>query len=406
MKKIMVFTHYHSHVRSNTMKMFNKLLIYCGLLLGLSVSSQSYALPTWCSWKAGSATNAEQPVELGTADNLVAVNNGVYPSPVNFALANITTRPYGGEDPATRAIICTRPVLVTPRLRMTRNPDNRFFGYPYLQDTNHANYFSFEMTYTTPTGEWLPFGELNANAERIGTPFLLGENASPSNPVEINLRTLNVNAVTFQGYQTAPAVQGSTTTWGTGGTLNYIYFDFADQATPNNRVNAFRVRFYIHHVTFAVKTCAIDSLNRNMTVNLGEKSEREFSSTNIGGFSNSKNFKLALRCAAGAAVTYRVNTATPDTVADSGNTQGLIKFNSANAATGYALQLRAAPFQQSNGNLTPVRFGQGVTAPTTAVGNTSSDFIEFDARYYRTAPSSQATPGTANATITIDVNYQ
>lgn len=382
------------------MKKYNKILCCLSLLGGVSILNQAHAVS--CDWKQNSERNPS--VEIGTATNLVGVNNGVYPAPMNFALANITTAPYGGNAPGW-GLICTAPIIVTPRLRMVRNPDTRFPGYPYLQDTNNTPFYSIEMAYTTPSGELMRFGQVASGQIVNGTPFILAENATPSNPVEIDLRSLNINSVTLQGYQTAVASRANTV-WGTGGTLNDILFTLADRDAPTVRPLAVDVRLFIYEIAFAVKTCAVDSNDRNKTVNLGEKAEREFSSTTVGGVSNSTNFRIALRCEAGAAVTYRINTTTPDTIADPSNLQGLIKFNGTNAATGYALQLRAAPFQQSNGSLSPVRFGVGVPAANSASGNISNDFIDFDARYYRTLPSSQSTPGSANATVTIDVNYQ
>lgn len=382
------------------MKIYHKIFICLISLNGLSIFNQAHALS--CTRKSGSEVNPA--VEIGTATNLVGVNNGIYPAPVNFALANITTAPYGGNAPGW-GLICTAPIIVTPRLRMQRNPDTQFPGYPYLQDTNNTPFYSIEMSYTTPSGELMHFGQVPSGQFVNGASFILAENATPENPVEINLRSLNINTVTLQGYQTAAATRANTR-WGIRGTLNYIYFNFADRDAPTVSPLEENVRFFIYEIAFAVKTCAIDSSDRNKTVNLGEKTGRDFSSTTVGAVSNSTAFRIALRCETGAAVTYRVNTTTPDTTADPSNTQGLIKFNGTNAATGYALQLRAAPFQQSDSNLTPVKFGVGVSSVNTASGNISNDFIDFDARYYRTLPSSQSSPGTANATVTIDVNYQ
>lgn len=392
----MVFINYHSHVGSNMMKIYNKVFISLGLLSGLSLFNQAYAFA--CTWKPGSERTPS--VEIGTATNLVGVNNGIYPAPMNFALANITTAPYGGNAPGW-GLICTAPMTVTPRLFMVRYPDTRFPGYPYLQDTNNTPFYSTEMTYTTPTGVLMRFGQLGSGSYLYGTPFVLAENATPTNPVEINLRSLNINSVALQGYQTAAATR-TNTVWGTGGTLNDIFFNFVD---PNGIALDVGVRFFIYEIAFDTKTCAIDSNDRNKTVNLGAKAERDFSSDTVGGVSNSTPFRVSFRCEAGAALTYRVNT-TPDTAADPGNTKGLIKFSGANSATGYALQLRAAPFKEANGNLTPVPFGVAVSSGTSASGTISNDFIDFDARYYRTLPIAQSTPGMANATVTIDVNYQ
>ena len=380
------------------MKRNNRVLIFLGLVSTICAVNTANANLS-CTWKPGSEANPS--VEIGSATNLVGVNNGQYPSPVNFALANITTAPYGGAAPQW-GMICTAPIKVTPRLFMVRSPDTRFSGYPYLQDTNNTPFYSIEMAYTTPNGEKLNFGQVAAGQSVYGTPFILAEHATPANPVEINLRSLNINSVSLQGYQTGPATRSSTV-WGTGGTLNDIFFNFIDRdATQLSSLNV-NVRLFIYEIGFTVKTCAVESGDRNKTISLGEKSGQDFSGSSVGGVTNSVNFKISLKCQQGAAVTYKIDTSTPDT---SNPTQGLIQLTGSDAAIGYALQLRSLPFQQSSGNYEPVKFGVNVPATTAATGNISSDFINFDARYYRTLPISQAKPGTANATATIEVNYQ
>ena len=344
-------------------------LIFWGLV-GTTVLSIDTAEAFSCTWKSGSEHNPS--VEIGTATNLVGVNNDQYPAPVNFSLANITTAPYGGAAPQW-GLICTAPIKVTPRLQMVRNPDKRFPGYPYLQDTNNTSFYSIEMAYTTPTGEVLHFGQVGHGQSVSGTPFILAENASPTNPVEINLSTLNVNSVSLQGYQTGPATRASTV-WGTGGTLNDIYFNFVDRDSPQSNSLDVNVRLFIYEIAFSVKTCAVESADRYKTIDLGEKSGFDFTSSAVGGVTNSVNFKIGLRCQTGAAVTYKIDTNTPET---SNSSQGLIQLTGSDAAKGYALQLRSLPFQQSNGNYEPVQFGVMTNGVANAVGEVSSDFINF-----------------------------
>lgn len=354
-------------------------------------------------------------LEVPSEDGIIAVNDGKYPSPTNGTFVNLSG--YNGAA-AQWSMICDAPVKVTPTLRTFRYPDARFTnaGYPHMQTSTAGEgnygfgkgYYSMEMWYTNQDDSRTWFDGRSGNTQQAPS-FIVAKDATKENPVTVTLSDLNVDRIGYQGYQVADAING-TFSWGTGGILHYIRFLFSDAATNNTIRNTGWFTLYIDHVNFAVRTCAIVSDDLYKTVQLGDKNGRDFSNNSIGGVTNSVDFMIRLRCLPNTTVSYRINTSTPDTEADPSNMLGLIKLQATNAAQGFAVQLRALPFKQNNGAFIPVSFGKNMTSTITAtgdaVGNVTTDFIKFDARYYRTKPASEATSGTANATATIDINYQ
>ncbi|OKP30345.1 fimbrial protein, partial [Serratia fonticola] len=172
----------------------------------------------------------------------------------------------------------------------------------------------------------------------------------------------------------------------------------------------FYFNLYVDHVNFSVRTCGIVSSDLFKTVNMGNRISSEFSSQNVGATTTPVSFQIGLRCLPKTAVTYRVNAGQADTINDPSNTLGLIAFSGSNVAKGFALQLKSLPFGPSGGQYQPVKFGVANTSSALAVGDAvgsvTSDVIRFTANYYRTANAQSSSSGTANATATIDINYQ
>lgn len=350
-------------------------------------------------------------VEIPSAEGIVGVNDGKYPSPTNTTYANTTSN----SGSASWSLTCTAPVQVTPVLQTHLAPDTRYTtkGYPNMQMTtafgNGNYYYSTEMWYTSPAGQKIWFtGAPGTNT--LGTPFILAANATPTNPVVITMRDLGVQNVGFQGYQSANAAAGSFN-WGTGGLLHYMRFRMVNYTSSDKTVyDDFYFALYVDHVNFSVRTCGIVSSDLYKSVNMGNRVSSDFSSQSVGATTSPVPFQIGLRCLPKTAVTYRVNANLPDTIHDPSNTRGLIALSGTNVATGFALQLNALPFGQSSGQYQPVKFGVANTSAALAVGDAvgsvTSDVIRFTANYYRTTNAQSSRSGTANATATIDINYQ
>jgi len=378
------------------MKMKLKLLILAKIMLISTIVSTAEAR---CTRTSGNDIDIQVP----TPPNIVSINDGIYPVLMNTSTGVINTQ---------MTMTCTGPVEVTPKLRMVRNPITTFGdGYPHLQDLNHLPFFAFEMSYTSPNGEVLWFGGQNAGSSKNGTPFRLAEGATVANPVTITQNDFNLQSIVFNGYQVDNGV-AQQYNYGHGGELNDIYFDFVDYESSNlTPYTPFRRAYiYVSSVNFTVNTCAVLPSDVYKNVLLGRKSANDFSSAEVGGVTPSVPFTLQLRCVPGMAVKYRIN-ATPDTISDPSNSLGLISLSGASPASGFAIQLRAQPFKQINDAYTPVSFSQIVTSEALTTGRAVGvpgipDYLAFDARYYRTAPASEAQAGSANATATIDFIYQ
>ncbi|WP_337049552.1 fimbrial protein [Serratia fonticola] len=363
-----------------------------------------------CVWTPGIPVLSPY-VEIPSANGIVAVNDGKYPSPANSTYAT----PSSNSGSAAWSMTCTAPVQVTPVLQTHLIPDTRFTnkGYPNMQQTtaygNGNYYYSAEMWYNSPAGDKVWFTGA-AGTNTLGAPFILAANATPTNPVVIRMQDFGIQNVGFQGYQTANAVAGSFA-WGTGGLLHYMRFRMVNYTSSDKTAyDDFYFNLYVDHVNFSVRTCGIVSSDLYKTVNMGNRISSEFSSQNVGATTTPISFKIGLRCLPKTAVIYRVNASQADTINDPSNTRGLIAFSGSNVAKGFALQLKSVPFGQSGGQYQPVKFGVANTSSALAVGDAvgsmTSDIIRFTANYYRTANAQSSSSGTANATATIDINYQ
>ncbi|MCW8114253.1 fimbrial protein [Yersinia intermedia] len=378
------------------------------LLSGL-LSPQALAARA-CVWTSGIPAISPY-VEVPSANGIIGVNDGKYPSPTNSTYAT----PSSNTNSAAWSMRCTAPVSVTPVLQTHLVPDPRFSnsGWPNMQRTTAYGsgnyYYSVEMWYDSPAGDKVWFTG-NAGTNTLGAPFILAANATPTNPVMIRMQDFGIQNVGLQGYQTANAVPGSFV-WGTGGLLHYMRFRMVNYtSTDLTAYDDFFFSLYIDHVNFSVRTCGIVSGDLYKMVNLGNRVSSDFSSQNVGATTTPVPFKIGLRCLPNTAVTYRVSTNLPDTVNDPNNTLGLIALSGDNVAQGFSLQLKSMPFRQTSGQYLPVIFGMTNTSATLAhgdaVGNVTSDVIQFTANYYRTTNAQNSRSGTANATATIDINYQ
>ncbi|MHA7848271.1 fimbrial protein [Serratia sp. D1N4] len=372
------------------------------ITLFFGLLSQQVLAVRACNWIPGQ-TLGNQNIDIPSASGIVAVNDGKYPNPTNNTYANVLPNAGWGMS-------CTAPVLVTPVLYTHLPSDVRFTnsGYPNLQRTSIA-YYSAEMWYNSPAGDKVWFTGLQNNTTR-GATFILAANASPSNPVVIRMQDFGIQNIGFQGYQAANANAG-TINWGTGGLLQYMSFQMVNYTSSDNTAyNDFVFYFYIQTVNFLVRTCGIISNDLYKTVNLGNRISADFSSQNVGATTTAVPFQIGLRCLPNTAVTYRVNANQRDTVNDPNNSLGLIALNGSNVAKGFSLQLSELPFGQAGGQYLPINFGRSNTSSILAigdaVGSVTSDVIRFSANYYRTANAQNSLSGTANATATIDINYQ
>jgi hypothetical protein len=380
------------------------------LLSGL-LSPQALAVRA-CLWTPGIPTISPL-VEVPSANGIIGVNDGKYPSPTNSTYAT----PSSNTNSAAWSMTCTAPVRVTPVLITHLGPDPQFSnsGWPNMQMTTAYNsvggnyYYSAEMWYNSPAGDKVWFTG-NTGTNTLGAPFILAANATPTNPVVIRMQDFGIQNVGFQGYQRGNAAPGSFV-WGAGGTLHFMQFKMVNYtSTDLFPYDDFRFSLYVDHVNVSVRTCGIVSGDLYKMVNLGNRVSSDFSSQNVGATTTPVPFKIGLRCLPNTAVTYRVNTNLPDTVNDPNNALGLIALSGDNVAQGFSLQLKSLPFRQTSGQYQPVIFGMTKTSATLAhgdaVGNVTSDVIQFTANYYRTTNAQNSRSGTANATATIDINYQ
>jgi type 1 fimbria pilin len=372
------------------------------ITLFLGLLSQQVLAVRACYWIPGQ-TLGNQNIDVPSASGIIAVNDGKYPSPANSTYANVLPNAGWGMS-------CTAPVLVTPVLYTHLTSDTRFSnsGYPNLQRTTR-DYYSVEMWYNSPAGDKIWFTGLSNNIIR-GAPFILAANASPSNPIVIRMQDFGIQNVGFQGYQAGNATAG-TIDWGNGGLLHQMRFLMVNYTSSDKfAYDDFVFAFYIKTATFLVRTCGIISNDLYKTVNLGNRISTDFSSQNVGATTTAVPFQIGLRCLPNTAVTYRVNANQRDTVNDPNNSLGLIALSGRNVAKGFSLQLSALPFGQAGGQYLPINFGRSNTssilAVGDAVGSVTSDVIRFSANYYRTANAQSSRSGTANATATIDINYQ
>ncbi|WP_193017377.1 fimbrial protein [Proteus sp. FME41] len=338
------------------------------------------------------------------------VNNGNFPFPVNQVNASFRTAT-NPTNSANWRLKCTGPVTVMPVLIPIRNPETRYLStHPNMQRTLTVGkyYYGAEVTYTSPLGETQYFlGKAGTRTEM--NTFQLALNATEENPVYLTLDDFNISSAVMYGYQTDE--YRTATNWGWGGTMEDVYFYFADGITDAKpKTHVFTVFYSLRSVSFLIKTCNIYTEDQFKNVNLGKVSSRDFSGSHVGSTTNPVPFDLRLNCQSGVSISYTVFPSQADNDADPSNQLGLIKLMGGNVAKGFSLQLRALPFGQSTGTYSPVPFFRPISSSSKTQGNanasTSSDTLYFDARYYRTLPASQSTGGSANATAIISIDYQ
>ncbi|QIG04319.1 fimbrial protein [Proteus sp. ZN5] len=382
-------------------------LSFCIAFLLPFISTSSFAAN--CKRESGSIFRPYAEFPNGTP--IPGVNNGNYPFPVNQVNASFRTAE-NTTNAANWRMKCTGPVTVMPVLVPIRSLEPRYSStHPNLQRTLTLGkfYYGAEVTYTSPLGETQYFtGKALSKTEM--TPFPLALDATASNPVYLTLDDFNISSAVMYGYQTDE--YSRETNWGWGGTMEDIYFYFADGVNPIKKPSdhLFTIFYSLRSVSFLINTCNIYTEDKFKNVNLGRVSNRDFSGPYVGSTTNPVQFDLRLNCQSGVRVSYTIFPSQADNEADPSNQLGLIKLTPGNAAKGYSLQLRSLPFGQSTGNYIPVPFFQPINSPSKTKGDanavTSSDRIYFDASYYRTLPASQSTGGSANATAIISIDYQ
>ena len=337
---------------------------------------------------------------------IVGVNNGNFPYPVNQVSASFRTAT-NPTNSANWRLKCVGPVTVMPVLSPIRSLEPRYLStHPNLQRTLTVGkyYYGAEVTYTSPIGETQYFGGKAGSKTEMNT-FYMALDATESNPVYLTLDDFNITSAVMYGYQTDE--YRTATNWGWGGTMEYVYFYFADglvSTKPTN--NVFTIFYSLRSVEFLIKTCNIQAGDKFKTVNMGTVTSRDFSGTQVGSTTSPVQFDLQLNCQSGVNITYTIGPVHADTQTDPSNRLGLMKFTGGNAAEGFSLQLRALPFGQSSGTYIPVPFFQPISSGLKTKGSPSSDVLYFDARYYRTLPASQAKGGSANTATIINIDYQ
>lgn len=149
-------------------------------------------------------------------------------------------------------------------------------------------------------------------------------------------------------------------------------------ATLNIPANAIRIN---------VVNCSIK--NGNLKINMGDWYDTQFK--NIGDTSTNVDIPITLSCLAGTNIKATITSTSGYTNA----AQGQLALSGTNKATGVAIQL-------VDKNNTPIP----LNTKNTVVNNTpAGDYIfGWKARYIKTANT--ITPGSANATATVNVRYE
>ncbi len=155
----------------------------------------------------------------------------------------------------------------------------------------------------------------------------------------------------------------------------------------NNRFNISRLSIPTNGIRINVLSCSLK--NTVPTINLGDWYDTQFPT--IGSTSNEVDIPITLSCLAGTNIKATINATSGIVNA----AQGQLALSGSDTATGVAIQIL-------DQNKTPVPLGSKITVRN---NTTAGDYIfGWKARYIKT--ENQITPGTANATATVNIRYE
>lgn len=145
-------------------------------------------------------------------------------------------------------------------------------------------------------------------------------------------------------------------------------------------------------VTIVTPSCTVDTGSRNILVQLGRASMKNF--TGVGSTAGTRPFNIQLNCSAGVAAANTVFLRM-DATADPSGQQGVLQVaQGAGVASGVGIQVL-------DRNSVGVKFGEDALVGPSKDG---SYVLPYTARYIQTAPN--VTAGPANGVATFTLNYK